>query len=115
MERERITFYAGWQLAPALVRAPELSARRSLHLAKGIYTTVAGGGGCCDRITTRSAPTALSETATVVCLARWDDPLELRTRGFGRPFRRRASRRRPGDAAPVRAGDVGEILVAGRR
>jgi acyl-CoA synthetase (AMP-forming)/AMP-acid ligase II len=111
MERERITFYSGWQLAPALVEH-ESFPRRTLMLRKGIYTGAPAGEKLLapDHVTVGAY--GLSETATLVALARWTDPPELRQRGFGRPL--------PGvdfcivdpeTRAPCAPGEVGEILV----
>jgi fatty-acyl-CoA synthase len=113
MEREGITFYAGWQLAPALCEHPTF-AERKLNLRKGIYTNVPAAAKLLapDHLTVGAY--GLSETATLVCAGRWTDPPELRQRGFGRPL--------PGvtmhvvdpeTRAPVAAGEVGELLVSG--
>jgi acyl-CoA synthetase (AMP-forming)/AMP-acid ligase II len=113
MEREGITFYAGWQLAPALCEHDSF-ARRRLTLTKGIYTPTPAAAKLLapDHVTVGAY--GLSETATLVCAGRWTDPPELRQRGFGRPL--------PGvemhvvdpeTRAPCAAGDVGELLVRG--
>lgn len=113
LERERVTFYAGWQLAPALVDHPTFAGRR-LHLRKGIWTTSPAAPRllCEDHVAVGAY--GLSETATVVCLARWDDPPELRRRGFGRPLPGVELRIvDPATGAPVAPGETGEILVRG--
>jgi len=113
MESEGITFYAGWQLAPALCEHESFS-RRSLSLRKGIYTNVPAAAKLLapDHVTVGAY--GLSETATLVCAGRWTDPADLRQRGFGRPL--------PGvemhvvdpeTRAPCAPGDVGELLVRG--
>ncbi|MDG2305607.1 MAG: class I adenylate-forming enzyme family protein [Candidatus Binatia bacterium] len=85
MERERITFYAGWQQAPALCDH-ESFGRRRLDLRKGMYAD----SPVAERLLARGHVSiqgyGLSETATTVCTARWDDPPDVRTRGFGRPL-----------------------------
>ncbi|HEY8517208.1 MAG TPA: class I adenylate-forming enzyme family protein [Candidatus Binatia bacterium] len=113
MERERITFYAGWQLAPALVEH-ESFPRRKLALRKGIYTSSPAAEKLLapDHVTVGAY--GLSETATVVCLARTTDPPELRRRGFGRPLPGVEMRVvDPETRAPRAPGEVGELLVRG--
>lgn len=113
MERERITFYAGWQLAPALVEHPSFSNRR-LTLRKGIYTAVPAAERLLapDHVTVGAY--GLSETATLVCAGRWTDPPELRQRGFGRPLPGVELRVVDPETRQPRAdGEVGELLVRG--
>ncbi|MBY0279851.1 acyl--CoA ligase, partial [Candidatus Binatia bacterium] len=113
MERERITFYAGWQLAPALCDH-ESFPRRSLGLRKGIYTNVAAAEKLLapDHVTVGAY--GLSETATLVCSGRWTDPADLRQRGFGRPLPGVDMRVvDPETREPCAPGDVGELLVRG--
>lgn len=111
MERERITFYAGWQLAPALVEH-ESFARRRLALRKGIYTGAPAGEKLLAPDHVAVGAYGLSETATVVCLARTTDPPELRQRGFGRPLPGVELRVvDPETRVPSPPGAVGEILV----
>jgi fatty-acyl-CoA synthase len=113
MERERISFYAGWQLAPALCDHPSF-ASRSLALRKGIFTNVPAAGKllCEDNVTVGSY--GLSETATIACMAHWDDPRELRHRGFGRPLPGVELRVvDPATGAACAPGETGEILVKG--
>ncbi len=113
MERERITFYAGWQLAPALVEH-ESFPRRRLALRKGIYTGSPAGEKLLAPDHLAVGAYGLSETATVVCLARTTDPPELRQRGFGRPLPGVELRIvHPETRAPSPPGAVGEILVRG--
>jgi len=113
MESEGITFYAGWQLAPALCDH-ESFPRRKLSLRKGIFTNVPAAAKLLapDHVTVGAY--GLSETATLVCVARWNDPPELRQRGFGRPLPGVEMRVvDPETRAPCAAGDVGELLVRG--
>lgn len=113
MEREGITFYAGWQLAPALVEH-ESFPRRALKLRKGIFTNVPAAAKLLapDHVTVGAY--GLSETATLVCAGRWTDPPELRQRGFGRPLPEVEMRVvDPETGAPCGPGDVGEMLVRG--
>lgn len=113
MEREGITFYAGWQLAPALV-GHESFDRRNLQLRKGIWTDSPAASRLLAPDHVAVGAYGLSETATVVCLARWDDPPELRRRGFGRPLPGVDLRiLDPESGAARAAGEVGEILVRG--
>lgn len=113
LERERITVYAGWQLAPSLVDHPSFPGRR-LRLRKGIWTTSPAAPKLLAPDHVAVGAYGLSETATVVCLARSDDPPELRQRGFGRPLPGVEMRIvDPATGAPVGPGDVGEILVRG--
>ncbi|HZR79761.1 MAG TPA: class I adenylate-forming enzyme family protein [Candidatus Binatia bacterium] len=112
-ERERVTFYAGWQLAPALVDHPSF-AGRSLALRKGIFTTSPAAPKLLRPDHVSVGAYGLSETATVVCLARSDDPPELRQRGFGRPLPGVELRVIDPETGGQRArGEVGEILVRG--
>jgi fatty-acyl-CoA synthase len=113
MERERLTFYAGWQLAPALVEHESFPARR-LGLRKGIFANVPAAAKLLAPDDVTVGAYGLSETATVVCLARATDPPELRRRGFGRPLPGVELRVvDPETRAPCAPGDVGEILVRG--
>lgn len=113
MEREGITFYAGWQLAPALCEH-ESFPRRRLSLRKGIFTDVAAARKLLEPGHLTVGAYGLSETATVVCLARTSDPPELRQRGFGRPLPGVELRVvDPQSGTPVAPGEVGEILVRG--
>jgi fatty-acyl-CoA synthase len=113
MEDERITFYAGWQLAPALVEHPSFP-KRALQLRKGIFAPSPAAPKLLRADHVAVGAYGLSETATVVCLARWDDAAELRTRGFGRPLAGVEMRIvDPETGLPRPAGEVGEILVRG--
>ncbi|MBM4243250.1 MAG: acyl--CoA ligase [Deltaproteobacteria bacterium] len=113
MEREGITFYAGWQLAPALCEH-ESFPRRKLRLRKGIYTNVAAAEKLLAPDNVTVGAYGLSETATLVCAGRWTDPADLRQRGFGRPLPGVEMRVvDPETRQPCAPGDVGELLVHG--
>jgi acyl-CoA synthetase (AMP-forming)/AMP-acid ligase II len=113
MERHRITFYSGWQLAQPLCDHPSF-AGRSLALRKGIFANVPPAEKLLCPDNTTVGAYGLSETATLVCQARWDDPQELRHRGFGRPLPGVELRIvDPETRLPRAPGEVGEILVRG--
>jgi acyl-CoA synthetase (AMP-forming)/AMP-acid ligase II len=113
MEREGVTFYTGWQLAPALCEHPTFPERR-LRIRKGIFTDSPEAARLLSPDHVTIGVYGMSETATFVCQARFDDPPDLRQRGFGRPL--------PGvelviadpeTGAPRPPGEVGEVLVKG--
>lgn len=113
MERERITVYAGWQLAAALCEH-ESFPRRRLRLRKGMYaeTPVTETLLAPDHVSI--AGYGLSETATTICAARWDDPPDVRKRGFGRPLPgAEVAIVDPETGAPRPEGEVGEVRVRG--
>jgi len=113
METEGITFYAGWQLAPALVEH-ESFPQRQLVLRKGIFTNVPAAEKLLAPGHVTVGAYGLSETATLVCAGRWTDPPELRQRGFGQPLPGVEMRVvDPETRAPRTDGDVGELLVRG--
>lgn len=113
MEAEGITFYAGWQLAPALVEH-ESFVRRKLALRKGIFTNVPAAAKLLAPNHVTVGAYGLSETATLVCAGRWTDPPELRQRGFGRPLPGVEVRVvDPETRAARHDGEVGELLVRG--
>jgi len=85
MEREAITFYAGWQQAQALCDH-ESFRRRRLRLHKGMYAETPVTERLLAPGNVSIQGYGLSETATTICTARWDDPPERRRRGFGRPL-----------------------------
>src|SRR5690606_2566634 len=108
MEREGITFYAGWQLAPALLDHPSF-ARRRLRLRKGIFVGAPVARRLLGPDHVAVGVYGMSETATFVCQARFDDPAELRQRGFGRPLPGVELRIvDPESGAPRPAGEIGE-------
>lgn len=111
LERERCTIMAGWHQAGPLLEHPDFP-RRHLFLKKGTYhalaTRLLGPDHCAIGVY------GMSETATCVAASRWDDPEEIRTGTFGRPFddmRLRIVDPETGDA--VAPGEAGEIHVKG--
>src|SRR5213595_3075280 len=113
LEREGCTVMLGWHQAAPLLEHPDFP-RRKLGLKKG-------SGGTHPLATRLLGPDHVSvgmygmtETATCVAAARWDDPEPIRTRTFGRPL---AGTELlivdPETRAPVAAGETGEILVRG--
>lgn len=110
LERERCTVMVGWNHVPAMLEHPSFPARR-LVLAKG----VGGNLPLADRFL-RPGHSAvgnygMTETATVCCSARFDDPPEVR-RTFGRPIRGAEVRIVSADTGePLPPGAEGEIVV----
>ena len=111
LEEEGCTLMAGWHQAGPLLEHPEFSARR-LRLRKGTYHPLA---------TRLLGPEhraigvyGMSETATCVAAARWDDPEEIRTGTFGRPLEGVDLRIvDPETGHEGGAGETGEIHVKG--
>jgi fatty-acyl-CoA synthase len=111
LESERCTIMAGWHQAGPLLEHPRFAAAR-LHLRKGTHHPLAprllGPGHHAIGVY------GMSETATCVTAARWDDPEEMRTGTFGRPLPGMELRIvDPESRQPVAPGDTGEILVKG--
>jgi fatty-acyl-CoA synthase len=83
LEREGCTIMAGWHQAGPLLEHPGF-AQRKLRLNKGtnhpLATRLLGPGHRAIGVY------GMSETATCVAAARWDDPEEVRTETFGRPL-----------------------------
>ena len=113
LEREGCTIMFGWHQAAPLLEHADFP-RRRLRLKKG-------SGGTHPLATRLLGPDHVSvgmygmtETATCVTSARWDDPEEIRTGTFGRPLAGMDLRIvDPGTKAPVPPGETGEILVRG--
>ena len=113
LERERCTIMLGWHQAAPLLEHPDFP-RRKLVLKKG-------SGGTHPLAVRLLGPDHVSvgmygmtETATCVTCARWDDPEPIRTGTFGRPLAGSEVRIvEPGTRRPVAPGESGEILVRG--
>ena len=107
LEREACTIMAGWHQAGPLLKHPEFAGCR-LRLRKGTRAD--------PELTARLLGPdhhavgcyGMSETATFVSAARWDDPEPIRLGTFGRPLEGMEIR-----IEPVAAGEAGEILVRG--
>jgi fatty-acyl-CoA synthase len=103
----------GWHQAAPLLEHPDFP-RRKLRLKKG-------SGGTHPLATRLLGPDHVSvgmygmtETATCITCARWEDPEPIRTRTFGRPHAGMELRIvDPESRAPVAPGESGEILVRG--
>ncbi|MEO8603731.1 MAG: class I adenylate-forming enzyme family protein [bacterium] len=111
LEAERCTIMAGWHQAGPLLEHPDF-ARRRLYLSKGTYHAQAA------RLMGPNHHTigvyGMSETATCVTAARWDDPEAIRTETFGRilpGMELRIADTETQQALPQ--GETGEILVKG--
>jgi len=111
LEAEGCTIMAGWHQAGPLLDHPDF-ARRRLRLAKGTYHALAPKlMGAAHRTI---GVYGMSETATCVTAARFDDPEAVRTGTFGRPLSGMEVRiADPDTGRPVAPGDSGEILVKG--
>jgi acyl-CoA synthetase (AMP-forming)/AMP-acid ligase II len=113
MEREGVSFYTGWQLAPALCEHPSFPDRH-LRVRKGVFAENPAVARLLSADHVAVAVYGMSETATFVCQARFDDPPEMRRRGFGRPLPGVDLRIvDPEDGAERPRGEVGEIVVKG--
>lgn len=111
LEAERCTIMAGWHQASPLIEHPDF-ARRTLHLRKGTYHPQATRLMGPDHRTV--GVYGMSETATCVTAARWDDPEEIRTGTFGRPLPGMELRIvDPETRQSLPPGEAGEILVKG--
>lgn len=111
LESERCTIMAGWHQAGPLLEHPDFS-RRRLQLKKGTYHAQAVRLMGPDHQTI--GVYGMSETATCVTAARFDDPEPIRTGTFGRPLPGMELRIiDPETRRPVAPGDTGEILVKG--
>ena len=111
LEAERCTIMAGWHQAGPLLDHPDF-ARRRLALRKGSFHVLA------DRLMGEGHVAVgmygMSETATCVACARFDDPPAVRRESFGRPLPgMRVCIVDPETGTAVAPGEAGEIWVAG--
>jgi len=111
LEAERCTVMAGWHQAGPLLNHPDFP-RRRLALKKGTYNALAPKLMGADHRTI--GVYGMSETATCVTAARFDDPEAVRTGTFGRPLAGMEVRiADPETGAALPQGESGEILVKG--
>ena len=111
LEAERCTIMAGWHQAGPLLEHPDFG-RRRLHLAKGSYHPLAERLLGPDHLSVGMY--GMSETATCVACARFDDPPAVRRETFGRPLPGMDVRiANPETGLAVEPGAQGEILVKG--
>jgi fatty-acyl-CoA synthase len=111
LEAERCTIMAGWHQAGPLLDHPDFP-RRRLYLKKGTYHALAPKLMGADHRTI--GVYGMSETATCVTAARFDDPEAVRTGSFGRPLAGMEVRiADPETGAALARGESGEILVKG--
>lgn len=111
LEAERCTIMAGWHQAAPLMEHPDFP-RRRLALRKGTFHAQAA------RLMGPGHQTigvyGMSETATCVTAARFDDPEPIRAGTFGRALPGMEIRiADPETRQPLPQGDTGEILVKG--
>src|SRR5437870_3069113 len=107
LEREGCTIMAGWHQAGPLLEHPEFAGRR-LRLRKGTRADTELTARLLGSDHHAVGCYGMSETATFVSAARWDDPEPIRLGTFGRPLESMEIR-----IEPVAAGAAGEILVRG--
>jgi fatty-acyl-CoA synthase len=111
LEVEGCTIMAGWHQAGPLLDHPDF-ARRRLKLRKGSNHPLAERLMGPDRLAVGMY--GMSETATCVACARWDDPVDVRRETFGRPLAGMVVEiRDPDTGAVVAPGESGEIFVQG--
>jgi fatty-acyl-CoA synthase len=111
LEAERCTIMAGWHQAGPLLEHPDFG-RRRLHLAKGSHHPLADRLLGPDHLSVGMY--GMSETATCVACARFDDPPAVRRETFGRPLPGMDVRiANPETGRAVEPGAQGEILVKG--
>jgi acyl-CoA synthetase (AMP-forming)/AMP-acid ligase II len=111
LEREELTVMAGWHQAGPLLEHADF-ARRRLRLRRGSYHPLAPRLLGADHLAVGMY--GMSETATCVACARWDDPEQIRAGTFGRPLAGMEVRIVDAETRrPVATGEPGEILVRG--
>jgi fatty-acyl-CoA synthase len=108
---ERCTIMAGWHQAGPLLEQPDFAAHR-LSLRKGSHHALATRLMGEDHLAVGMY--GMSETATCVTCARWDDPAPIRRETFGRPLAgMRVRIVDPETRAALPTGETGEIEVTG--
>jgi fatty-acyl-CoA synthase len=111
LEAEGCTVMAGWHQAGPLLEHPDF-ARRLLRLRRGSYHALAERLLGPEHLAVGMY--GMSETATCVACARWDDPPAVRRETFGRPLPGMDVRiADPETGRAVEPGAEGEILVKG--
>jgi acyl-CoA synthetase (AMP-forming)/AMP-acid ligase II len=111
LEAEGCTVMAGWHQAGPLLDHPDFP-RRRLRLRKGSHHALATRLLGPDHLAVGMY--GMSETATCVTAARWDDPADVRRGTFGRPLAGMEVRIvEPGTSRVLAPGETGEILVKG--
>jgi acyl-CoA synthetase (AMP-forming)/AMP-acid ligase II len=111
LEAERCTIMAGWHQAGPLLDHADFS-KHKLHLKKGTNHTLAPRLLGSDHLAI--GVYGMSETATCVTAARWDDPENVRTDTFGRPLDgMQVKIVNPETGQRVAEGESGEIHVTG--
>ena len=111
LEREGCTIMAGWHQAGPLLDHPDFAKHR-LRLKKGTNHALATRLLGTDHVAI--GVYGMSETATCVTAACWDDPEPIRVGTFGRPLDgMQVKIVHPDTRAAVAPGEAGEILVKG--
>jgi acyl-CoA synthetase (AMP-forming)/AMP-acid ligase II len=111
LEQEGCTIMAGWHQAGPLLDHPDFAKHR-LKLIKGSYHPQAERLLGSDHLAVGMY--GMSETATCVACARWDDPKPIRVETFGRPLAgMQVKIVDPDTGALAPTGSPGEILVKG--
>jgi fatty-acyl-CoA synthase len=111
LEAEHCTIMAGWHQAGPLLEHPDFAQHR-VKLRKGSYHSLAERLLGPDHLAVGMY--GMSETATCVACARWDDPPAVRRETFGRPLAGMDVRiADPETGRAVPPGEQGEILVKG--
>ncbi len=111
LEAERCTIMAGWHQAGPLLEHPDFAQHR-VQLRKGSYHTLADRLLGPDHVAVGMY--GMSETATCVACARWDDSPAVRRETFGRPLAGMVVRIADAETGlAVPPGAQGEILVKG--
>jgi acyl-CoA synthetase (AMP-forming)/AMP-acid ligase II len=111
LEAERCTIMAGWHQAGPLMEHPDWG-KRTIALRKGSNHALAERLMGPDHLTVGMY--GMSETATCVACARFDDPPEVRRGTFGRPLAGMEIRIvDPETGSPATPGVAGEIFVKG--